>query len=166
MQDVQPLGLFLGEESGDDGVDEGFHGAVGDGDEQGAQIKRIETGGLQSEDKGDEVANDSEDGDDFVADLIDDEAKKDDAKGERPHACAVDGALLSFGEVEGVLQFANGVGANAEDEGGGDEGDEAGPKELHVRGGGGRGFGGSAHGVLVRKGGLKRIAPQVASLFV
>ena len=132
VEDVQPFGLLLVEDGGDDRVDEGFNGAVGDGDEEGAPVEGFESGSAEGEDEGDEVAKDCKDGDDFVTDFVDDEGEEDDREGEGPHASAVDIAFLGFGEVEGILEFADGVGAHAEDEGSGDEGDEAGPEELHV----------------------------------
>jgi hypothetical protein len=132
VQDVQPLGFVLAEHGGDDGIDEGLDRAIGHGDEQRAPVEGIESIRPQGENERDEVTDDGEESDGLVADPVDDQAEKDDAQREGPHPGPVDGSFLGFGEIEAVLKQADGVGPDAEDKGGGDEGDEAGPEKFHV----------------------------------
>ena len=47
VQDVQPFGLVLVEQGGDDRIDERLDGAIGHGDEECAPVERLEAGGIQ-----------------------------------------------------------------------------------------------------------------------
>ena len=68
----------------------------------------------------------------LVADVVNDQAKNDNANGEGPEADTENTAFVCFGEAEVILPIADDVGAETENKGGGDEGNKTGPEELHV----------------------------------
>ena len=78
------------------------------------------------------MTNDGKKRDRFVADVVDDQTEKDDADRKRPHASAIDRAFLLLREIKAVLQLTDRIGPHTKDEGSGDKGDEAGPKQFHV----------------------------------
>ena len=116
MEDIEPLGFVMAEDSGNHRIDKGLHGSVGDGNEQCAPVKVGKSRGAKGEHQRDGVADDGKHRDGLVADLINDEAKEDDAERKGPHACAIDLALLQLAQVKAFLEIADRRGANPKDE--------------------------------------------------
>jgi hypothetical protein len=152
VQDVQPLGLGVREEGGDDRVDHRLDRPVAQGHDERADVEDpvapdphpLAQGLGEEEDQGGgQVADEGEGHRLAVADPVDDQAEQDDADGERPEPDAEDLALLGLGQAEVALPLVHDQGADDEGEGGGDQGDEAGPEEEEVARadlGGGGGF--------------------------
>ena len=125
------MGAVLREEGGDEGVGDGFEGAVGQGEDESAPIEEIVGGFLRlafARAKGDKGGKDveRERGDDqfAITDLIRDDARDDDAEAKAGKAGAADGAELRAGEAEVSGPIREDAAANGEADAGGENGHE------------------------------------------
>ena len=156
VEDVQPFCFLTIEKSGDDGVDEGFHGAIAQAEDDRARVEQVPCGrargsqglaiqwntcrvehgvGLKSQHGIDGIAHEAKHHRYSVAHAVDHETEKDDRNGKRPDASAEE--FLGFDLVQAeVCRPERGVidekRPGNEGERGGDEGDEAPPEELLV----------------------------------
>ena len=103
VQDIEPFGLVLAEHRGHDGIDERFHGAIAEGQDQAAPVEQLvgqflvagpsifrmsDEISADAHDGPGDVAQESDDHGQLVADAVDDEAEADDAHGKWPDADA------------------------------------------------------------------------------
>ena len=156
VKDVQPFRLLTAEKSGDDGIDEGFHSAIAQAEDDRARVEQVPCGrarggqsltvqgspcrveqsiGLKSQHGIDGIAHEAKHHRYSVAHAVDHETEKDDRNGKRPDASAEE--FLGFDLVQAeVCRPERGVideeRPGNEGERGGDEGDEAPPEELLV----------------------------------
>ncbi len=136
VEDVEPFGFVMREHGGDNGVDEGFDGPVGQSEDQAAPVEVLEggllvggvVGGSGHTDPG-EVTEECEIHGDFVANAIDDETEEDDTDCEGPDPDADESSGLCGVEAVEFGPFTDQKQTSDEAEGGGDEGDEASPEE-------------------------------------
>ena len=132
MENVEPLRFLVFEGGGDYRVDEGFDHAVGESDQKDTPVERFGSLGDQGQYQRTDVAGHGDHRRSLVADLVDDQTENDDADGKRPETDSQDSALVRFAETKVALPVADDIGAQAEYERSGYEGDEAGPEELFV----------------------------------
>ena len=156
MEDVQPLCFLTVEKSGDDGINEGFHRAIAQAEDDRARVEQVPCGrarggqsltlqwstsgmengmGLKCEHGVKAVADKTKNHRRPIAHAVDHQAEKDDRNGERPDARTEE--FLGFDLVQAeVCGPKRGVVDEEcprdKGERGGDEGDEATPEELLV----------------------------------
>ena len=141
MEDVQVVRAVVREERGDERVGHGFERAVGQGEDERAQVEKHVGGvlrlslGRRKRDEGRQhVEQERRDDQLAVADLVDDDAADDDAEAEAGETGAADGAELRAGEAEVSGPVGQDAAADAEADAGGENGQEAGPQQaLGVR---------------------------------
>ena len=134
VEDIQVMGAVFGVEGGDEGVGDGFEGAVGVSEDEHAPEQEVvgvvRGAGHEGDDGGEDVADEGE-GDEFaVADFVDDEAAEDDAEAEAGEACAANGAELSAGEAVFFGPVVKDASADGEADAGCEDGHETRPEEA------------------------------------
>ena len=134
MENVQVMRAVVGEERGDQRVGHRFERAIGQRENECADVQKHVRGGLGlapgrgKRDEGREHMEQERRHDQLaVADLVDDHAADDDAEAEARETGAADGAELRTGEAEFGGPIGKDAAADPEADAGGQNGQEAGP---------------------------------------
>ena len=141
MKNVQIVRAVVGEKRRNERIGDGFERAVGQRENECADIEKQVRGGLRlslGRAKGDEGRQHVKQKRGYdqlaIADLVDDDAADDDAEAEAGKAGAADGAELRAGEAEVGCPVGKDAASDAEADAGGENGQKTGPQQaLGVR---------------------------------
>src|SRR5687767_4559382 len=97
MEDIKPVGFVVLINRGDDWIDDGFDGAVGQRVNERGDVEGEKVGGENSQQGRSKMADEREYHGSSIADAIDDQAEQNNRNGERIEADAADDSLLLFG---------------------------------------------------------------------
>ena len=173
VEDVEPVRLRAREQRGRQRVDDGLAGAVGQRENEAAQVEapvsrflvaadgKVHGRGRQGDDGRQDVEREGDGHDAAVTPLIHHEAEGDDRDGEAPQAGPGDLAQLELREAVLLPPGAEETAADGEADAAGDQRQEAGVEEEHVAARQHRADGGIVRRSADRRRGRRRCGPNV-----